>query len=289
MLEGVDPATDAPHLRNISIRSLKEKLVQVKGRSRVARRCLQVDLDPRCDADSLMALLDRLAEKEPSGSYSTNMIIRILKDMIDLLQPSPLPPSKDKVIGAWGELYFIETLLLRTKSPERHFGILAAWESEGESRDIIDFRFPRSRTVVEVKTTVGERLHHVNGLGQVTLPGGFKKGYLASVGAMEADGRGGRTCSDIIASLRRILAGSRAHNSNLLRALETKVDRRGRECLDDRFGFLPREGAIVLFAFDTVPRPMCAPTVLNPEWTADFRAIDPITPDEAVTAYRTLS
>ena len=68
-----------------------------------------------------------------------------------------------------------------------------------EHREKIDFRFVSALHAVEVKSTVSEnRDHHINGLGQVTVPLGFKDGTLASISLTEIPGY---TCSDLLSEI----------------------------------------------------------------------------------------
>ena len=127
-------------------------------------------------------------------------MVGILEQVIELVRrPTPLP-TKEEVVGAWGELFVLK-LLLESASNEREWGgILSGWEAQGEARDIIDFRFHHLRggTAIEVKTSTSGRIHHIRGMNQVTVPAGFHQGMLASVCIRFADGGAGKTCAQLI-------------------------------------------------------------------------------------------
>lgn len=286
LLVGVDPPVGAPPLRNIELRYTDEKLVRWGSTSSRLRRCLELKIDPLCDSTSLATIVDRLGEIEKSGSYTTPQLLKILNDVIELVRAPGPGPSKDLVLGAWGELKVLETLLKRSKTATGQRVLLSSWEAAGPSRDIIDFRFARGKVAFEVKSSLGDRLHHINGFGQVTIPPGFHEGFLASVLVNEPAAATGQTCADIVGAIRGGLAGTKSERITLERELTDKLELRGLEATDDRFAFLARDPYPALYPMVDVPRPTIAPLVTEVEWTADLSRLTPITAKETEAVLR---
>lgn len=280
LLAGVDPPRAMPPLRNIDVSFKPEKVVQQGGKESSLLNCLEVRLGPEGDADTLASIVDRLGEKEPSGSFSTQNLIDIIREVIELVKPPPPLPSLDDVIGAWGELYILRSLVCRATSAERQISILSGWESQRAARDVIDFRFPHADVVIEVKTSSGQRVHHIRGFDQVKVPDGFSNGFLASLLVTRSAGRAGMTCSDLVQSLRMAKVGSDSDKAAFARLLDEKVDSRGREARDEVYSFHPRDDSTLLFPFEQVPRPAPAPCVSEVQWTSDLRTGRPLTDTE---------
>jgi hypothetical protein len=280
LLAGVDPPRAMPPLRNIEVSFKPEKLVHQGGKGSSLLNCLEVRLSPECDADTLASIVDRLGEKEPSGSFSTQNLIDIIRDVIEVVKPPAPQPSLDDVIGAWGELHILGNLISRATSAERQTSILLGWESQRAARDIIDFRFRHADVAIEVKTSSGERIHHIRGFDQVKVPDGFSNGFLASLLVTRSAERAGMTCSDLVQSLRMTSIGSDNDKAAFARLLDDKVDSRGREARDEAYSFHPREHSTLLFTFEQVPRPAPAPLVSEVQWTADLRNGRPLTDTE---------
>ena len=283
LLAGVDPPRAMPALRNIEVSYKPEKLVRRGKKESSLLNCLEVHLSPECDADTLASIVDRLGEKEPSGSYSTKTLIDIIRDVIEVVRPPPPLAGLDEVVGAWGELYLLLTLISRTTRAERQAAILSGWESQRVTRDIIDFRFQHARLAIEVKTSTGDRVHHIRSFKQVTVPEGFSTGYLASLLVSRSSERAGMTCSELIQSVRTTSVGSAGDKATFGRLLDDKVDSRGREARDETYSFHPSEHAMLFYGLADVPRPMPAASVSEIQWTSDLRGVRPLSDREEET------
>ncbi len=283
LLAGVDPPRATPPLRNIEVSYKPEKLVRQGKKASSLLNCLEVHLSPDCDADTLASIVDRLGEKEPSGSYSTKTLIDIIRDVIEVVRPPPSPPGLDEVVGVWGELYLLKTLISRTTRSERQTQILSGWESQRMARDIIDFRFQHAGFAIEVKTSTGERVHHIRGFEQVTVPDGFSMGYLASLLVSRSSERAGMTCSELIREVRMRSIGSAAEKATFGRLLDDKVESRGHEARDETYSFHPAEHAVSFFSLADVPRPIPAASVSEIQWTSDLRGLRPLSDSEEET------
>ena len=220
-----------------------------------------------------MTVFNRMAEIEPSGKYTSDTMVGILEQVIELVRrPTPLP-TKEEVVGAWGELFVLK-LLLESASNEREWsGILSGWEAQGEARDIIDFRFHHLRggTAIEVKTSTSGRIHHIRGMNQV-VPAGFHQGMLASVCIRFADGGAGKTCAQLIEEIESLIAINSPRAPELLALFGGRVNRRGNSCNDGRFEFLLADD-VWWIAMEDVPKPRLSPSITQVEWVADVSDI----------------
>lgn len=276
VLVGVAPPPRTPTLQNVTFNYRDQKVVEdfsTPGKTRTIERCLEVHLNPECSREALFALLGRLEEKEPSGAFTTQGLLEVIQDMIEMLKPVSPGASKDAVIGAWGELYFLETLLRRAGSIELQTSILKSWESAGVSRDILDFRFPGAGIVVEVKTSTGGRRHHINGYGQVTVPKDFRHGFLASVLIHESADKKGKTCENLIQSILSALHGEPSEQLVFRQLLRTKLELRGKECHDTKYNFLTVGESLVFYQLAAVPRPSPSNRTSDVEWNADLTGL----------------
>ena len=203
LMSGVDNPTSPPNLSNISFIHIPEKELHQGGTPNLLRNCLEVHLDPSCDAELLAAILDRMREHEPSGRYSTALLMTVINQVMHLMMRPKRPPSKAEVIGAWGELMVLLMISRVSESSMELQRAISCWESEGESRDIIDFRMPHiaGGLAMEVKTSTTGRQHHINGIGQVIVPEGFQEGLLLSLHVRETDGTSGKTASNLVTEI----------------------------------------------------------------------------------------
>lgn len=102
MLTGVDPPVRETRLRNIQVAFKPEKEVQEHGITRRVLRCIEVNLDSSCPGDALAAVLERLSDMKPDGGYTTEDVLEVLAEGVEVFRAVPPPTSKEAVIGAWG-------------------------------------------------------------------------------------------------------------------------------------------------------------------------------------------
>jgi len=270
MLTGVESPLRLPPLRNVHFTFRPEKLVEENGRSRSVNRCLEVTLEPSCEPEALATVLERLSTLVPSGSFSTEALVQVIDDASELFTAPPPDNPKEKVIGVWGELYVVSLLLKLAHDDAEQLGVIRAWEAEGGQRDIVDFRFPGSRTVVEVKTSVARRVHHINGYGQVTTPSDYEHGFLASLLIRESSVGGGSTADDLVHEIEGLFRGSDPDITRLRETLSHKLIKRGRESRDERYRFIASPESLEIYGMEKVPRPAAAEAVSDVEWTASL-------------------
>lgn len=271
MLTGVNPPGRGIHLKNIQVAFKPEKEVQEHGSTRSVPRCLEVNLDSSCAGDALAAVLERLSDRKRDGAYATEDLLEVLAEGVEVFRAATPPSSKEAVIGAWGELHLLETVVTNAPSPEAQAGAVRAWEAEGPRRDILDFRFQTARAAIEVKTTLGERVHHIEGFGQISVPPDYSEAFLASLRLEEVRGGVGRTALEVTEGIRKSYRGAGIDRERFKELFDAKLERRGGEAIDDRFRFTAPEGALAMYRAADVPRPIAGDSVTDVQWTADLR------------------
>ncbi len=276
LLTGVERPLGDPLLKNIHIRYAEELELERGGRCQPVTRCLETVLDPPFDPEILIVILERLWDKRPSGEFTTAALLVVLKEVRELVEALPPGPSKEQVVGVWGELYLLSRLLGIEKDPEVQADTISAWESAVRARDILDFRFSRARIVLEAKTSLGSRVHHLQGFGQVTVPDGFTEGYLASLIVSEPLDITGRSCADLVRTIKESLKGNSADRRRLESLFLSKLKGRGSECLDSRYRFETDLDSLAFYSFDSVPRPLPARQVSRVEWCSDLAEVAPL-------------
>ena len=173
-----------PKFENLTIRNKKEKIVERNGQPNLTlKNCLEIELEPFCDSNLLVRILDTLSNEEPSGRYDSSLLLDVIKRVLELVKRPPKPPSKQEVIGAWGELSLLHSLIRSADSHKLQSRFIYGWEASPTNRSIIDFMFPflNSGLALEVKTSCIGRTHHFHGLPQVTIPDDYRHGWIASL------------------------------------------------------------------------------------------------------------
>ena len=277
LMSGVPEPSNPPKLSHIEMVHLPEKMVHEGDSVLSLRRCLEIHLDPSCDADLLVAILDRMADHEPSGRYTTDLLMTVIGQLLHLVKRPRRPPRKEEVIGAWGELMLLHRMTRSGCNPSEAQRRFTCWEAEGNARDIIDFRFPHidGGIAIEAKTSTTGREHHINGTGQITVPESFETGLLASIAIRETDGTSGHTCAGIVTAIEESFLGDENERAGQMRTLHSKLEMRGQCCYDERFSFILPDGGIKLFEMGAVPRPSAPADVSDMEWTANLENVEP--------------
>ena len=291
LLSGIRFPRSIPRLENISMIEVRQKDLHQSGSVTTLRNCMEIHLDPSCDADLLTSILDRMQETSPDGHYTAELLLEVIQEVIKLVKRPPRLPTKEEVIGAWGEMEILQRLISDARSPSTRRRILAGWEANGNGRDIIDLRFSHASggTAIEVKTSTTSRTHHINGMGQVTVPDGHSYGLLASLRIRETDGTHGTTTEQLSHSLETLAIGSEEEVNDYLSLLVNKLELRGSGCLDDRFYFASTSTSLRLIDMSDVPKPILEEGVVEVEWTADVSQCEHMSDDEATRLFESIS
>ena len=253
---------------DIDFEKRKDLVVPKKGTQRL-NDCLSLMADSEINASILALILDQLFVIQPDGNFQTTQLFKVLDDVEKILRRPKRPPTKEEVIGVWGELYFMLYLLRTCASHQMQIGILNSWE--GEHREKIDFRFVSALHAVEVKSTLSElRDHHINGLEQVTVPLGFTDGTLASISLTEIPGF---TCVDLLNEIETTAIGSSNEVEKFKQTLAKRILVRGPVCEDERYSFELSHSGMLFFNFDVVPAPAKSDNMVPLEWIAKLSDI----------------
>ena len=272
IMVGVEPPNRKLNLENITLDFWDRMTLEYKGESLDLDNCLALDLDPGCDAGVLVAVLDRMADYEASGGYRTDIIIKVLEEVVRLFKKERRPPTRREVIGAWGELAILEMVILSSPSAIEAQRRITCWESYS-GRTIIDFTFPHigDGLAVEVKTSASRREHHILSTSQLIPPDDFSEGWLASLHIREVDHISGVTCRGLVDRILSSLHGNEEEVSGQRRALLNRMELRGSACVDERFGFILPDGGLRIIRMEDVPQPILKPQIIDVEWKVDLK------------------
>ena len=276
LMTNVHEPVKYPELKNIDFLFVPIKILHFNGRNIELSRCLEIHLDPECDSELLTMVFDRMEDFQPDGKYTSELMIKTLNNAINLLQRPKRPPSKEEVIGAWGELVILFSLIKTSSNHSEKIRMINGWESEGRQRDIIDFRLPffEGGTVNEVKTSTVSREHHIHGLNQLVIPEGFESGWLTSILIRETDGSTGLTCLDLLDKIMNLFEGSEDEIIQQITTLEFKIGNRGIACRDSRYYFMLTNDSLRKIQMTEVPVPTGSSEIIEIEWLVDVSNLD---------------
>ena len=184
--------------------------------------------------------------------------------------------DQNKIIGVWGELHFIDSLILSEQSEQLKSYIINSWESEGR-KSLHDFTFTLSQNIIEVKTTIlNDRSHHIFDYEQVVTGNSSFNGHLLSL-CINKDELG-LSNSDLVSSIRSKLSPT------LDDELETKLEIKGDLAKNDSLKFvLNKEIGKGLFPFEKVPRPGLAKGVSSLSWRILLEENDSLSDKQSVS------
>ena len=279
LLSGVSMREKFPKFENILFKKSNEKIVDNPGKSPIRlQRCLEINLDPNCDASLLARILDIMSTEEPSGRYGTQLLISVIERVVELVRKPPKPPTKSEVIGAWGELWFLFNLIKNTTTVDGQRRLMNGWEASPTNRAIIDFSFPHldGGTTIEFKTSTVERNHHFHGFGQVTKPEEFSNGWVGSLLIQETNDIDGINSFELVKKLIAHLTGSENEINESILMLESKLKNRGEACKDQRFFFQSNVYSLKMVAMSCVPCPGENPLVSKVEWSSSVEGCEDI-------------
>ena len=262
---------------HLEISMLREKEVRLSGgRVKRLRNLLFLDADRSVKSPALALILEGLHDHSETGEFTASEMISVLDEVEELLRRPRGLPTIEEVAGAWGELYILRMLIQNASDSETQLAIISGWE--GEARERLDFRFPHASQALEVKTTMSrERIHHLHGMEQVSLPEGFDHGVLASL-CIEAEQ--GVSCKSILDSIEALSLGSPDEKRRIDELLARRITVRGAACYDDRHCFeLIRDG-LMFYHFSEVPSPGEAEGVSSIEWLSDLTNAVPLASSE---------
>ena len=221
--------------------------------------CLVIEASKNIDSKLFCTNISSLFEiQDKNHLFKVNEIEEALRKIEEIT----LKESDEfiEAIGAWGEIYLINELIKNTKEDIGKLKIIEAWEGI-ESRSKIDFNFKSRKTKIEVKTTTESiRIHHLNGLEQVTKGTNYK-GFLASFCINPDDA--GFTCNDLVNAIKKNIP------KNYLPVFESKLIIRGNVCHNSKYQFIINSSKeMEFFDFSQVPKPDIEDGIGKIEWDA---------------------
>lgn len=221
---------------------IKNKIDKIK-----LENCLIIEASKNIDSRLFCTNISSLFEiKDKNHLFKINEI----EDSLRKIEEITLKESDEfiEAVGAWGEIYLINELIKNTKNDIGKLEIIESWEGV-ESRSKIDMNFKSKKIKIEVKTTTESiRIHHLNGLEQVSIEPNYE-GYVASICVITDDS--GLTCSDLVSDI--II-----NIPNLyLPILENKLEIRGKVSSNSRYRFkINFSKQMEFFDFYEVPKPI---------------------------------
>ena len=132
-------------LKNFEI-IFHEQLFNPKSK-KYHRNCLLVLADKNVNPEFLIRILVGLLEESLSEKITSKDLIGILKKVSETFDL--ISNNKEEIIGAWGELYFLNVLIQTVKNDiSAQSKIIKSWESV-LGRKKIDFRFHNSKIAIK--------------------------------------------------------------------------------------------------------------------------------------------
>lgn len=191
----------------------------------------------------------------------------ILKKIQDFTKTVP-NPAFEEIVGLWGELCFIEKLLLSCSSSENAKKIIEGWEGVN-GKTIIDFNFKDKKTQVEIKTTAGlERVHHFLSLKQLQCSSGFENGYLASIKIKE-DKKNGASCKHLVSKIEN----NPLFNNHLKNLFKIKLEFKGEKYYkNEKHCFVLSDMSFM--SFEDVPKPKIDEFITEVSWGVNLITLE---------------
>jgi hypothetical protein len=235
----------------------KSKLKNKDGQT--LNRCLIIESKENIDSKLFCSAISSLFEiQDKYHSFNVHEI----EDALIKIEEITIKETDEfnKVIGVWGEIYLLNELIKFTNNEKDKLEIIESWEGV-ETRTKIDFNLKSKSTKIEVKTTTESiRVHHFNGLEQVSKGPNYK-GFLASFCINQDDA--GVSCNDLVNEIKRNIS------KIYLPVFESKLIIRGKECCNTKYTFTINSSKnLEFFDFSQVPKPIIEDGVGKIQWYA---------------------
>ena len=263
--------------RHLNIAFEKSMYLTLGKNKQEVKNCLMLTADESVESELMPLIMKHLVAIEPKGDYKAKHLFEVLNKVEHLVKRPEKDPTKEEVVGAWGELYILHHYLKKASTFNIRQSIISSWEGDSH-QEKIDFRFNHAGYAMEVKTTLLDiRKHHIHGLQQVETPQGFTHGVMASLLIEEARGP---TCKKLLDDIRSLKTGSTKEKIAFLEMIEKRVKIRGNACEDDRFMFSLIDNGLAFYPLESVPRPDSTSEVEPIEWISNLSVVQQLTPAE---------
>ena len=101
MLSGVSLKEKFPKFENLTIKIKKEKIVEQSGQPNLTlKNCLEIQLEPFCDSNLLVRILDTLSN-ENRLEYESSLLLDVVKRVIQLVKrlKTPFQAGSNRSVG----------------------------------------------------------------------------------------------------------------------------------------------------------------------------------------------
>ncbi len=185
---------------------------------------------------------------------------------------------RNEVIGLWGELFFLKTLLKHFKFDTISlYYIVKSWENEN-SRALKDFNFKKHALEIEVKTYTGDsRIHKFFTLDQL-IPTENYFGYVLSINAFETEI--GFTLKEITEEIFELFA--EINQPELASEFKMKLKLRGAQnVINSKYSDtikLQVSGNLNSMSFyemSKISKPQIDGNIISVSWSTNFESIKP--------------
>jgi hypothetical protein len=236
------------------------------------QNCLILNFNNDINKDILINLIESKSFKKEGKNYTTVDIIHLLNELEKIIQKDDY--EYNEVIGAWGELYFLNSIIAKSNTAGNKFNIIDSWEGVSD-RNIIDFTFNYINSKVEVKTTTNAlRIHVFHDILQLSINNGWL-GLIASICIEENEA--GITCNNLFKEISDKLDPDNLNN------LKKKIEIRGECCYDDNFKFSINDNKkMEFYNFNIIPKPILTDGVGKVEWESVLENVNHIDSKEKV-------
>ena len=243
------------NFKNIDIYIAKQ--VSHSETGKILNNCLIISPNEKIDKETFSKIFEEFLIENKNDFISSIDIKKMLMRLSDITKRQY--DDLRKVVGVWGELHLIDSLIKVDLSEASKSYLINSWESEGK-KSLHDFTFTSSQRIIEVKTTLlSERSHHIFDYEQVVTNDNSYEGFLLSI-CIKKD-KEGLSNKDIVSSIKSKLSSQL--KVELDKKLEIKGDLAYNE--DKRF-VLNKEVKKAFFPFEIIPRPGIVPGISNVSW-----------------------
>jgi hypothetical protein len=258
-------------LKHFSVSYFKELNNTTSGLKE--EKCLIVVADIDVDEELLLRIIISMKEYLSTGFINGSEFMRILEEVTETF--ATIRISKSEIIGAWGELFFLNFLIRNYAiDPDAKATLVKSWEGTS-NRQMIDFKFQLNDIAIEVKTTSGsKRVHHIGGYHQLVPPSGIGNLYYLSVRIV--DSTSGLSCLQLHNSIRENFVDLRD-----LSEFDERVLMRGKKLCENNSNYFSPLVTIEssLYSSVDIPRPPVTNGVINLQWEVNFEDLSSLPSD----------
>lgn len=226
---------------------------------------LQCESSDTATVESFLILVRAFVSKLSYNNCSNNDLIEFFQTLVRLFKVSPVPDLLRERQGLWGELFLLQWV-----------GDIKHWTKFWHSDFTLKFDFASNNKRIEVKTSMGERIHYFS---HDQLFSNDKEIAIASIMLSKDDA--GKSLRELINEVRTAIADE----PDLIIKLENAIRKAGMQDLSEngpRFDYTEASRHIAWFWSDFVPRFNQAepPGVSNTHYRVNLATVEQVNDDE---------